>query len=212
LLANVDVRLETEADEALALLAPDAVVLATGARPYEPDLPLTGVEAVQAWDVLGGFRPRGRRIVVADWGGDASGLAAADLLSGAGNEVTLALGSAALGETIHQYQRNLYGARLYRAGVRLEHHLELVGAEGCRVRFRNVFAQDIEALLPANLLILALGRVPERRLADRLVGGGVDVHEAGDCLGPRSMEEAILEGTLAARRAGQEIGTPAPSR
>jgi 2,4-dienoyl-CoA reductase-like NADH-dependent reductase (Old Yellow Enzyme family)/thioredoxin reductase len=213
LLAGVDVRLETEADdEALALLAPDALVLATGARPYEPDLPLTGVEAVQAWDVLGGFRPHGRRIVVADWGGDASGLAAADLLSGAGNEVTLALGSAALGETIHQYQRNLYGARLYHAGVRLEHHLELVGAESGRVRFRNIFAQDVEALLPANLLILALGRVPDRRLADRLVGGELDVHEAGDCLGPRSMEEAILEGTLAARRAGQEIGTGAPSR
>jgi 2,4-dienoyl-CoA reductase-like NADH-dependent reductase (Old Yellow Enzyme family)/thioredoxin reductase len=213
LLAGVDVRLETEADdEALAQLAPDAVVLATGGRPYEPDLPLAGVEAVQAWDVLGGYRPHGRRIVVADWGGDASGLAAADLLSGAGNEVTLALGSAALGETIHQYQRNLYGARLYRAGVRLEHHLELVGAESGRVRFRNIFAQDVEALLPANLLVLALGRVPERRLADRLVGGELDVHEAGDCLGPRSMEEAILEGTLAARRAGQEIGTGAPSR
>jgi 2,4-dienoyl-CoA reductase-like NADH-dependent reductase (Old Yellow Enzyme family)/thioredoxin reductase len=204
LLAGVDVRLETEADdEALALLAPDAVVLATGAHPYEPDLSLDGVEAVQAWEVLGGFRPHGRRIVVADWGGDASGLAAADLLNAAGNEVTLALGSAALGEAIHQYQRNLYGARLYRAGVRLEHHLELVGAESGRVLFRNIFAQDVEASLAADLLVLALGRVPERGLADRLVGGAPDMHEAGDCLGPRSMEEAILEGTLAARRAGQ---------
>jgi 2,4-dienoyl-CoA reductase-like NADH-dependent reductase (Old Yellow Enzyme family)/thioredoxin reductase len=213
LLAGVDVRLETEVDdEALAELAPDAVVLATGARPYAPKLPLAGMEVVQAWEVLGGFRPHGRRIVVADWGGDASGLAASDLLNAAGNEVTLALGSAALGETIHQYQRNLYGARLYRSGVRIEHHLELVGAESGRVRFRNIFAQDVEASPAADLLVLALGRVPERELADRLGGRKLEVHEAGDCLGPRSAEEAILEGTLAALGAGQAIGAGSPSR
>jgi pyruvate/2-oxoglutarate dehydrogenase complex dihydrolipoamide dehydrogenase (E3) component len=177
-------------------------VVATGARPYRPHLPLDGLETLQAWDVLRGPPPRGRRTVVADWGGDAGGLAAADLLNAAGNEVTLALGSAALGEALHQYQRNVYAARLYRAGVRIEQHLQLDGIEAGKVRFRNVFAPDLETTLPADLLVLALGRVPERGLAEALAARGLDVHEAGDCLGPRSAEEAILEGTLAARRAG----------
>ena len=111
LAAGVEIRLETEADaESVAALAPDAVVVAAGARPYEPDLPLDGIEAVQAWDVLRGPRPRGRRVLVADWGGDAAGLACAELLDAAGNDVTVAVGSAALGETLHQYQRNLYAA------------------------------------------------------------------------------------------------------
>jgi 2,4-dienoyl-CoA reductase-like NADH-dependent reductase (Old Yellow Enzyme family)/thioredoxin reductase len=203
--AKVEVRLPAEADSAgVAALAPDAVVVATGARPYEPDLPLAGVECVQAWDVLRGPRPRGRRVVVADWGGDASGLACADLLDAAGNDVTVAVGSAALGETLHQYQRNLYAARLYRAGIRLEHHLELVGAEQDRVRFRNLFAPELESELPADLLVLALGRVPERSLAEALADAGLEVREAGDCLGPRGLEEAILEGTLAA----QAVGAP----
>jgi pyruvate/2-oxoglutarate dehydrogenase complex dihydrolipoamide dehydrogenase (E3) component len=198
--AGVEVRLETEADpEAIASFAPDAVVVATGAAPYEPDLPLAGVEVVQAWGVLRGPRPSGRRVVVADWGGDASGLACADLLDSAGNSVTVAVGSAAVAETLHQYQRNLYAARLYRAGVRLEHHVELTGAEQGRVFVRNLFAPEVESELRADLLVLALGRVPDRALVEALAGVGLEVHEAGDCLGPRGLEEAILEGTLAAQ-------------
>jgi 2,4-dienoyl-CoA reductase-like NADH-dependent reductase (Old Yellow Enzyme family)/thioredoxin reductase len=207
--ANVETRLETEADfESVAALAPDAVVVATGARPYEPDLPLAGIEVVQAWDMLRGPRSSGRRVVVADWGGDASGLACAELLEASGNDVTVAVGSAALGESLHQYQRNLYAAQLYRAGVRLVHHLELVDAGRGAVRFRNIFAPELESDLAADLLVLALGRVPDRTLVESLAGVGLEVQEAGDCLGPRGLEEAILDGTLA----GQEVGARSPSR
>ncbi len=210
---DVELRLESEADEAAVVaLEPDAVVVAMGARPYEPALPLDGVESVQAWAVLAGPRPRGRRVVVADWGGDASGLASAELLAAAGNDVTLAVGSASLGETLHSYQRNVYAARLYRAGVRIEHHLELTGAERGRALLRNLFAPEVETALAAELLVLALGRVPLRGLAEALAARGLEVHEAGDCLSPRGLEEAILEGTLAARRAVQAtpVGSPNP--
>ena len=183
--------------DAVAALAPDLAVVATGARPYVPEVDLDGVATTQAWDVLAGPLPAAARVVVADWGGDASGLASAELLAGAGAEVALAVGSAAFGETIHQYQRNLYAQRLYRAGVRIEHHLELAGAEPGGVRFRNLFAPELETMLAADLLVLACGRVPERGLAEKLAARGLRVAEAGDCLSPRSAEEAILEGTLA---------------
>jgi NADPH-dependent 2,4-dienoyl-CoA reductase/sulfur reductase-like enzyme len=196
---GVELRLGTEADaDTVAGLGPDLVVVATGARPYVPDVPLGGVATVQAWDVLAGPLPTGRRVVVADWGGDASGLASAELLARAGNDVMLAVGSATLGETLHQYQRSLYAQRLYRARVEILHHLELVAAEPGAVRFCNLFAPDLETALPADLLVLALGRVPERVLAEELAARGLPVKEVGDCLGPRSAEEAILEGTLAA--------------
>jgi 2,4-dienoyl-CoA reductase-like NADH-dependent reductase (Old Yellow Enzyme family) len=197
---GVELRLGTEADaDAIAALGPDLIVIATGARPYVPDVPLEGVAAIQAWDVLAGPLPTGRRVVVADWGGDASGLASAELLARAGNDVTLAVGSPALGETLHQYQRNLYAQRLYRARVEILHHLDLVAAEPGAVRFRNLFAPDLETTLPADLVVLALGRVPERTLGEELAARALPVEEVGDCLGPRSAEEAILEGTLAAR-------------
>ena len=183
--------------EAVTALGPDLAVVATGARPYVPEVALDGVQTVQAWDVLAGAEPSAARVVVADWGGDASGLASAELLAVAGAEVTLAVGSAAFGESIHQYQRNLYAQRLYRAGVQIEHHLELAGGGPGGVLFRNLFAPELETVLPADLLVLACGRVPERGLAEELAALGLPVAEAGDCLSPRSAEEAILEGTLA---------------
>ncbi len=107
----------------------------------------------------------------------------------------------ALGEALHQYQRNLYLERLYRAGVRLEHHLELVGAAGGRAAFVNVFDPELETALRADALVLALGRFPVAHLAEQFASLGLPIEEAGDCVSPRSLEEAILEGTLAARRA-----------
>ena len=88
--------------ETVAALAPDAVIVATGARPHQPEFPHGGIEVVQAWDVLPGPPPRDRRVVIADWGGDASRPRCAELLAAAGNDVTLAVGSAALGETLHR--------------------------------------------------------------------------------------------------------------
>jgi 2,4-dienoyl-CoA reductase-like NADH-dependent reductase (Old Yellow Enzyme family)/thioredoxin reductase len=198
---GADLRLETEASaELVASLAPDAVVLATGARPYEPELDLDGSEAVQAWDVLAGRLPEGRRVVVADWGGDATGFDAAEVLAAADKSVTLALASVAAGEGVHQYARNLYLARLYEAGVRLVHHVELAGAALGRLRFRNLFSPELEVELEADAVVLALGRVPVDDLAPELRALGLPVEEAGDCRSPRSLEEAIYEGTLASRR------------
>jgi hypothetical protein len=47
----------------------------------------------------------------------------------------------------------------------------------------------------ADGLVLALGRVP----VEVSPPAGIPVERAGDCLSPRSLEEAVLEGTLAAR-------------
>ena len=200
--AEVEVRLGVEVDLGFVLaLAPDAVVVATGARPYVPDRPLDGVEVTQSWDVLSGRTPSGLRVVVADWGGDPSGLDAAEVLALARNDVTLAVASVSVGEAVHQYRRNLYLQRLYRAGVHVLQHHALAGAVDGHVELENVFARELRLRLPADLLILAQGRIPDDALAPQLVEAGLRVEEAGDCLSPRSLEEAVLEGTLAARRA-----------
>jgi 2,4-dienoyl-CoA reductase-like NADH-dependent reductase (Old Yellow Enzyme family)/thioredoxin reductase len=199
---GVELRLETIADvHVVAALEPDAVVVATGARPFAPDLPLAGVEVVQSWDLLASEPPRGRRVLVADWGGDPSGLDAAEVLALSGNEVTLAVASVAVGELVHQYRRNLYLQRLYRAGVRIVQQHALASAANGEVELSNVFAPEIRERIPADLLVLAQGRVPVDEIAPALREAGCEVEEAGDCLSPRSLEEAVLEGTLAARRA-----------
>ena len=119
-----------------------------------------------------------------------------------GRDVTLAVGAVMPGETLHQYARNTYIARLSRAGVRIEHYLGLESAGDGVVRFRNVFAPDLVTEIATDTLLVSLGRVPDDALADALAAhGGFAVEQAGDCRSPRNIEEAVLEGTLAARRA-----------
>jgi len=217
LLAEVDIRLETDAGiETVQPLEPDAVVVATGAAPDDPRLDFGDVEVERAWDVLAGSPPEGKRVVLCDWGGDATGLDCAEVLAERGNTVTVAVASATAGEALHQYARNLYLQRLYRGGVEIRHHLQPLGGANGRVRFANVFAPDLTEELEADLLVLAFGRVPVADLAPQLTAAGLAVEQAGDCLSPRGLEEAILEGTLAARRvlqrAAVDLEHPKPSR
>ena len=195
-------RFGTHADaDTVVGLSPTRVVVATGARPYTSKHELRGLVVLHAWDVLDGVVPEGR-IVVADWGRDSIGLDCAELLAEAGRDVTFAVGSIYAGEALHQYHRNAYLGRLMRAGVRFEHYLGLESARDGVVHFRNVVAPDLVAALPADTLVLSLGRVPNDALAAELSERGVTVREAGDCRSPRSLEEAILEGTAAVYEPG----------
>jgi 2,4-dienoyl-CoA reductase-like NADH-dependent reductase (Old Yellow Enzyme family)/thioredoxin reductase len=207
-LAAVDLRLAVEATpETIGELEPDGVVVATGALPYAPGLPLAGA-VHQAWGVLAGELPAGHDVVVADWGGDPVGLDAAELLVSAGKRVTLAVASAAPGESVHQYRRNLYLQRLYRAGVEIVHHHRLVASGPDGVRLANVFAPELERTIAADVLVLAQGRVPDDTVGQALRGAGLEVAEAGDCLSPRSLEEAVLEGALAAQHVCARLSAP----
>ena len=194
---RLSVRWSTTADADMILAcSPSEIVLATGARPYEPELSLSGIEVIQAWDVLAGHAVR-ERVVVADWGRDSTGLDCAELLAERGHDVTLAIGSIYPGELLHQYHRNAYIGRLSRAGVRIDHYLGLEGADEGAIRFRNVCAPELKTTIPAETLVLCAGRVPNSDLGDDLRRRGARLREAGDCRSPRGLEEAILEGTLA---------------
>jgi NADPH-dependent 2,4-dienoyl-CoA reductase/sulfur reductase-like enzyme len=188
----VELRLGTLADAAaLAETEADLVLLACGAAPFRPALGDPGLPVSHAWDVLAGARPRGH-VVVADWGGDPSGLDAAEVLAAGGAQVTLAAGSYGVGEGVHQYRRALYLERLYRAGVEIRHHQQLAGTEPGAVRFRNTYAGDRVTSIAADHLVVAQGRVP---VPTPVVD--VPARRIGDCETPRSLEEAVLDATTA---------------
>jgi 2,4-dienoyl-CoA reductase-like NADH-dependent reductase (Old Yellow Enzyme family)/thioredoxin reductase len=194
---HVELRLGTAADvDRISALAPNLVVVATGAEPYRAPIPAEGIEPLEAWEVLRGARPRGR-VIVADWGGDPTGLDCAELLAGAGCDVTLTVAATAVGESLHSYRRALYLARLYRAGVVIRHHLRPVEVTSEGGLFANLFAGDVREMIPADHVVLAQGRVPAASPSAGLRELGLEVHRVGDCASPRSLEEAILEGTMA---------------
>ena len=205
---GVDVRLETPADPE-SLDAHDAVVLATGAEPHLPSLPaVPGLRVVDAWAAIVAPEEMEGPVLVADWGGEWAGLDAAERLAGAGREVVLACAATVPGETLHQYQRNGYLDRLDRAGVEVRHHHELAEAAGTLV-LRHVFSGRTRPLGAPATLVLAQGRQPRDGLWAHLEGRPGAVR-AGDVLGPRTLEEAILEGFLAGTGSGAPAATAQP--
>jgi 2,4-dienoyl-CoA reductase-like NADH-dependent reductase (Old Yellow Enzyme family)/thioredoxin reductase len=197
---NVEIRLGVRADATTVRDAGgDCVVVATGARPYVRAEESHAVEVLTAWEVLDGARRPGR-VVIAEWGGDVVALDCAEILAGEGADVTLVTSGYVAGETLHQYIRTAYLGRLHRCGVRLAPHWALTagGANGS-VRFRNVFAEELETEFDADLLVLSHGRVPEDGLSLTLTDAGIPHRTVGDCRSPRGIEEAVLEGAVAVR-------------
>ncbi|MDX6520688.1 MAG: hypothetical protein QOF08_1293 [Gaiellales bacterium] len=194
-LEGCDLRLQTEVDvDAIVAEAPERVILACGAERFDAGLDAT----VHAWDVLAGATT-GERVLIADWGGDWTGLAVAEQLAARGCRVRLVTSAVAFGEMVHQYQRNMYLGRLDAAGVELIHHLRLSSAAPGRAEFRNVFSDRDVVLEQFDTLVVNDGRAAAGvALFEALQDAGLDVLRVGDALGPRSFEEAIREGTDAA--------------
>jgi 2,4-dienoyl-CoA reductase-like NADH-dependent reductase (Old Yellow Enzyme family) len=192
--AGVTLRLGTQADAELAA-GYDAVVLASGARPYLPVLPATELEVVPAWDAIRSPREIAGPVLVADWGGGWDGLDAAERLAAAGHDVVLACAGLVAGETLHQYQRNLYLGRFDEQAITILHHHELA-LDGPALGLRHVFSGARRALPEVATLVLAQGRVPADELWAALESHPAAVR-VGDVLGPRTLEEAVLEGTRA---------------
>jgi hypothetical protein len=164
------------------------------------------VAVVHAWDALAGAEAGGR-VLVSDWGGDWTGLDVAEALVARGAEVRLMTSAVAFGTAVHQYQRNLYLARLDEAGVELIHHLRPVALRPGAVECANVFSHRPVTVDGVDTLVVSAGRTARNDLHDALAGAGVPVERAGDTLSPRSFEEAIREGTLA----GMGVAEPVPA-
>jgi hypothetical protein len=113
----------------------------------------------------------------------------------------------AFGAAVHQYQRNLYLARLDEAGVELIHHLRPVGLRPGAVECVNVFSHRPVAVDGVDTLVVSAGRTARNDLHEALAAAGVPGERVGDTLSPRSFEEAIREGTLA----GMGVPQPVPA-
>jgi 2,4-dienoyl-CoA reductase-like NADH-dependent reductase (Old Yellow Enzyme family) len=174
---------------------PDVVIVATGGRPHRPPLELTGDPTVlDCWQVLLGADVPDGRVVVADWRCDWIGLGVAELLAGRGRAVTLAVGGYMAGQRIQQYVRDAMIASATLAGVSIVPTVRLFGYDGTAVFLQHVLTAEPVIVENVAALVLAQGHDPDAALLDALEGYAGEVHGIGDCLAPRTVEEAVLEG------------------
>ncbi|MEE8204337.1 MAG: FAD-dependent oxidoreductase [Alphaproteobacteria bacterium] len=195
-LARVEVVKNTPVDAALVEKeAPDAVVVATGARPRWPEI--EGVEhahVVDAWQVLKGEVNVGSSVVVADWRSDWVGLGLAEKLARDGCRVRLAVNGLMAGQNIPFYVRDSWVGILHTLGVEIVPYARLFGADADTVYMQHTASGEPVIFDEVDTLVLAQGHEPVDTLADELAGLDVEVRMAGDCLAPRTAEEAVFEG------------------
>ncbi len=181
-----------------ALAGYDSVIAATGAMPYRDarlwDTPTSKV-LLDAWQVLENPDLVQGPVLIADWGGDPTGLDCAELLLGLGHAVTYSYAGPSPVEQVHQYQRNGYLSRLDVDSMTMLPHLELAAGINELV-LRNVFSGRMREI-PAEIttIVASHGRVPGAFAQAEV--GAAPVRVVGDALGPRSLEEAMLEGSRA---------------
>jgi NADPH-dependent 2,4-dienoyl-CoA reductase/sulfur reductase-like enzyme len=246
LMERVEVRLHRAAGvEDVLALEPDAVIVATGARPARPALPgldgprvqdaetvfaqvtgrsgdsspLLGLAGEEAPALMPGSasRPANRglqpasarlhslglperaHVVVVDEEGYVKGLGAADLLASLGCRVEFVTSQYMPGQQLPDMVRAPILRRCYGNHVHFHPNLVLAGMDGSSVRFRQFFAEDELVVEGVDLLVLAFPPRAEDTLARALKGRVAHLRAIGDCVAPRGVASAILEGTLAGR-------------
>ena len=178
---------------------PDAVILATGSRLEKP--PFEGSDTasnvVHAADVFAGRVKTGSNVVVYDWLADWVGSGVAERLAGEGAYVRLAINGICPAANIQNYVRDVFIARLHRLGVAVLPMMRLYGVDDRTAYFLHTAAQEPVTLDDVDTIVLACPNAPCDELADELRGVVKEIHLAGDCLAPRTAEEAVFEGLKA---------------
>jgi NADPH-dependent 2,4-dienoyl-CoA reductase/sulfur reductase-like enzyme len=195
-LAGVSVMKNTRLDAGLVRReAPDVVVLATGAAPRRPTFDgAESAHAVDAWQVLRGEVNVGSSVLIADWRCDWIGLGIAEKLARAGCRVRLAVNGYVPGQRIQQYVRDHWNGTLHKLGVEIIPYARLYGADGETVYLQHMSSGEPIVCEGVDTLVLALGHEQETKTATDLDDWPGELHRIGDCVAPRTAEEAVLEG------------------
>ncbi|MFT4234423.1 MAG: FAD-dependent oxidoreductase [Microbacterium sp.] len=196
---GADIRRQEATGEDIRALSPDAVILATGSLPYAP--PLEGDfqdMSVHANDVVSGQAKVGGSVVIADWRCDWVGIGVAEMLQAQGRRVRLCVNGETAGELLDRITRYHAIGRLHRAGVEILPYLSIFGADSGTVYFQHIITRDAVVLEDVDTLVLASGMRRHDPLAQELRDFGPALHLVGDCLTPRTAEEAIYDGFRAA--------------
>lgn len=207
--AGVDVQLSTEATpQTVGAMEPDAVILATGSEPELPDIPGIDRElVVTEEDYIEQRLKLGHRVAVL---GGPMGAEVALALARDDKQVVL----------LSEGDEESIGATPYIAGRRwrLQRLIEMLHDEpnlrirtGVRVKaiidnavVFNIRDNQWEETLEVDNVVLAWGRKPHNELSAALSDVVDEVHVVGDCKEPRSMYQAIHEGTHVAMTIGEE--------
>jgi hypothetical protein len=208
---GVDVSLGSEATrELVASVAPDVVVVATGsharvaAGSLQPELPpLPGLDTARAFtgrDVLTDGADVGSNVLIVDYEGQVQGMSIADHLLDLGKQVELV--------TQHPLPGGKIGGTAWvriikdvaAKGARLTPLSVVAQIDGTAVTVVNAFSGKSEQRTEVDSIVVIGDAVADDTLLKELrdASPGPEIRAVGDCVAPRQLDMAILDGLRAA--------------
>jgi len=195
---HVPVFTRSPLDAAAAVdLSPDVVIVATGS--YPDPRPLKGnygpPRVLNVWDVLRGTCPIGEKVLLVDEEGHYRALSAVEFLADQGRKVDVMTGESFVGLDLAPIG-DLYviRQRLLQKGVRFIPDTVVLEIRDTRVIVADKFTERISETGEYDTIVLALGNVSDDRLYRELKGSIPALFKAGDCVAPRRIDSAIMDG------------------
>jgi mycofactocin system FadH/OYE family oxidoreductase 2 len=183
---------------------PHTVIIATGAYTGSGLLPIPGHDLPHVTDirrVLAGESVEGQRVVVIDETDSHGVLSVVELLASAGKNVEVVTEDFYAGrDLVATHDLVLWKQRVLPNSIEVTPHASVVRIEPGKVIVVDRFAEG-ERALPADCVVLGTYERPSQELYMALKGHIPHLFRIGDCVAPRRIEQAILEG----RRVGEQV-------
>jgi thioredoxin reductase len=202
---GVDIRVETQANvPTIEQEHPDLVILATGAVDGQPDFragSAAAIPIVTAWSTIRSGTAPGRDVLIVDHLGQDLGCSVAELVTenaGRATVVSRHLHPAidfGLTNTLWLYRR------MFRHNVEVIPHHDLADIDSDGVVLTNVYSGSRRRLRGIDCIVMAVPPVANDVLLQPLLDRNLRVLAVGDCVAPRDVENATLEGHRAGRLA-----------
>jgi len=203
---GVQVMLDTEATaDAVAAFGADEVIVATGARwqtsgfsMFRTDRDaIPGAELPHVIDpltALNDLAACGRNVLIVDDNGDYLPLGLARLLAQSGRSVTVITADAMLGRKLEPTgDWPWLMPRAVAAGIAMRASTSVERIAAGEVTLRSTLGGPTEQLA-ADSVVLAMLRTSDDALYLELKARGLPVRRIGDCVAPREVDDAVLEG------------------
>ncbi len=186
--------------------APDAIIVAVGGRPGRNTavtIDQASVPILNARQVLQGEVPTPPgKVVIIDPIGDQVGMGVAEWLSEHGWQITVVTADMFVGQRLTaSMELTAWNQRACARNIVFRPQLDVDRVEGRTLYGYDHFDRSEVRIEDLDLVVDVAFEVPQEDLYVALKNSGRTVIRAGDCVAPRYMSQAILEGY----RAGREV-------
>jgi thioredoxin reductase len=190
--------------ELVLQMNPEVVIVATGSLPRPKPVPgqYGPPQVLNVWEALSGEYPVGERVLFVDENGGHHASATVELLADQGKKVTMVTSDLFIGiELAPLGDLYLTRQRLLQKGVTFMTDILIDLIAGDTVMGRDQYTHEPLAFEGYETIVLDMGNLPEDGLYFKLKGKVRELYRAGDCVSPRGIDMAVLEG----RKAGERV-------